>query len=402
MVTSLGKLSALQLDRLESAIVERCKSSVFSPVTTMDLFLTEHCTLRCDYCFVAEKRCRRSTWEIVRGAVDFLMTYSGDEAEVNIVFFGGEPLLEFDLMKQGAQYALQSAADRNKKVNFSVTTNGTIMTEEIAMFGKEYGFNYLLSIDGCEDKHDKHRRMADGTGSWKKVMGKNFSLLKRIQGWIGTRMTPCPDTIKDLSADVRTLFDMGVNQFLIGPDMGVDWSTEQLNVLKEEMQKVTDFYLTEHARNAPLRMTFLEHDSNDYCDVWGCHAGKGRVAVSVDGDLYPCARFVSSYPILANYRLGNVYEGFTEVATRNELLDKGEELRLECSECSYKDSCKGGCYAVNLLTSGSLFQTSQSECFVNKVLADALQRIEAADSERRELFDRCGIDDNDHYKLIQL
>lgn len=144
-------------------------------------------------------------------------------------------------MKFVAEYATEKASQLGKEVKFACTTNATLLTEEHLRFTQQYGFLYLLSIDGVKEVHDKYRVKANGQGSFDDIM-KKLPMLKRLQGWLGTRMTVNPDTVHRLSESVQALFEMGINQFLIGVNTDVPWSKEAMRTYAREMRKVWEFY----------------------------------------------------------------------------------------------------------------------------------------------------------------
>ena len=256
---NLKSLDARIEERLSGRIAVRIATKREPAIKRIELFLTDRCTLRCDYCFVAEKNVsERMTWSVAAAAVDMLIRESRGEKDLSIVFIGGEPLLEFTLMRRVVEYANSMAAKNGKKVGCSVTTNGTIMSREIALFGQEHGFNYLLSLDGDRQFHDLHRKTANGTGSWDLIMGANLDILKSIQPWIGARMTVSPDTVSKLSNGVQLLYERGVNQFIIGPNEDVEWIPEHLAVLEIQTRALAEFCTVERSKGSPIRISFLE------------------------------------------------------------------------------------------------------------------------------------------------
>ncbi len=280
-------------------------------------------------------------------------------------------------MIQVAEYATQKAASLGKKVIFSCTTNGTLLTEEHLRFAQRYGFRYLLSIDGVKEIHDRHRVKANGQGSFDDI-AKRLPMLKRLQGWLGARVTVNPDTVDRLSEGVQTLFEMGINQFLIGVNTDVPWSKEAMRTYAREMRKVWEFYQRKKREGAPIRIVefdeTLEERRNRLCSVWGCDAGRTRVAVSTDGKLYPCARFVSTYPeIDGKYCLGDVWQGWTDLEKRLELM-AGLEQREKCQGCKLAQFCTGGCLAVSLYAQGNLFEPTPMDCCATAVTVALLRR----------------------------
>ena len=371
MPFKLHEITPDQASNLRLRIVRFALRNRFSAIRRADIFLTEDCNLACDYCFVyGKQRYRRMSWETACKAIDFLIAESRDANEITITFFGGEPLLEFPLMKRAAEYAVQQASEVGKQVHFSVTTNGTVMNEDIILFARQYSFNYLLSIDGDKKSHDRHRKTPAGGGSWDLVMGDNFQLLKSLQGWVGVRITVCPDTVGRLSSGIRTLFEKGVNQFLLGYDLDADWSVPSLRLLALEMRKVANFYFTQKSSGAPIRITefdeTLEQRRDRLRGLWSCDAGRGRVAISTSGELYSCARFVSSYPDAENFKLGSLDSGITNLMVWFKLLSMGTDARPRCVACSYSDVCAGGCPAANLHTLGSISNPPLITCVLTR------------------------------------
>lgn len=381
----LHQITDVQKDLLVDRIANDVTYRMIAPaITRIELFLTENCTLNCDYCFVATRKSgKRMNWKTASLAIDFLMDYSENEPDILIIFFGGEPLMEFPLMKRIAKYADMRADKLGKRVNYALTTNGTIISKDILAFAQQKKFNYLLSLDGDKDIHDRHRRTSNGQGSWNIVTGEHLQLMKNIQGWIGARLTVNPDTVYYLSSGVQTLFNLGVNQFLIGPNEDVEWTSEQLEMYASEMEKVAKYYLCKLEINAPIRIIDFEETTDElymkYSNIWGCEAGRTKVAVSTEGDIYPCAKFVSPFPSMkGSYRLGSVYDGITNKSSRLDFMDNRDESRSECSICSYNKFCGGGCPAVNLHMRNSIFLPNSIGCFMTRTKVDLLSRTELA------------------------
>lgn len=354
-------------------------SRYFPPLKKIDLFVTEKCNLQCDYCFVCNKKQVSSSWTIIKKGIDFLLEESRDAKEITVTFFGGEPLLEFDLVRKAADYAKQRTLECGKIVDFALTTNGTIMTEEIALFAQEFGFNVLLSIDGDDIMHNTYRKFPDGSGSWDVIMGKNFDILKAIQGWIGTRITVNPETANRLSHGIDLLFSRGVNQFLIGMNLEAKWTEEYLAILAKEMHNVADFYMIQRSEDRPIRITFFEDDitaiKKKASNTWGCSAGTGQVAIAVNGDIYPCARFVSGNPVLQQFILGNIYSGFIDNDMRLALINQDTSLRPICNDCASIEYCIGGCYAANKVVCGTIYGGNPFECFLTRLRLELAEKL---------------------------
>ena len=359
---------------IQKRIAEKIIFNKYPPaITRMELFLTENCTFHCDYCFAATKNAyKRMSLNTAKKAIDFLLYESRDSENVEVIFFGGEPLMEFKMMERIADYAENIASGRGKNVTYALTTNGSIMSEEIISFARKRNFNYLLSIDGDANTHDRHRRKQDGTETWNLVTGEHLRLLKEQQGWVGTRMTVMPDTAENLSHNVKTLFSMGINQFLIGQNMDVEWTPFQIDVFIAEMRKVLDFYLDESAKGSPIRITDFEETIQQKREklsrIWGCDAGRSRVAISTSGDIYPCSRFVNPYSdMVGKYRLGTIDSGIVNLSSRMDFMSNDMEKRLKCAECDQRELCAGGCPGVNLHLMGNIFDPAPISCAISRM-----------------------------------
>jgi len=341
------------------------------PIAHADVFITEDCNHRCDYCFVKGKNgLRAMTQDVARASVDFLLQSSRNMTWIQVLFFGGEPLLEFELIEYITRYGKERGRQTGKDVRFSLTTNGTLMNEGMAGFLAEHGISYLLSIDGCKRTHDAHRHMLGGASSYDEVMSR-LPMMKRYQPWIGTRITVHPDTVTSLRSDVEHLFDRGVNQFIIGPASGIDWPDDALNEYEAQMHMVTDLYKALKARNAPFRMTLYERDIEKVAGpaegAWGCGAGRGRICISVDGGLYPCAKVLGVDALQDTHKLGDVWQGVTNLRARRDYLNTHPSVRPQCMRCKHADECTGGCPAVNWEATGSIFEPAPLECRFTEV-----------------------------------
>jgi len=312
------------------------------PLVEMELIITYRCNLACDYCFMRKQKLCMDRETAIQ-SIDFLLAYSKDHPFVNVTFFGGEPLLYLGLMEEVAEYVTEKAKEMGKEVHFACTTNGTLVTEKALDFSRRFGFLYLLSLDGSRQAHDLHRKFPNGKGSFE-VIASKFPLLKRRQGWLGARVTVTPETIGQLAEGVRELFELGINQFLIGLVHEADWDGEALKEIERQYEMLLQFYLWAKEKNLPLRMTMfekgLEEVKKERRNLWGCGAGTGRVAVTPDGEIYPCSRFAGSKD--ERYVIGHIEEGFYK-SKLPEALRAGEWARPKCCKCPLAEICSGIC-----------------------------------------------------------
>ncbi len=362
------------LNELERLVVRnvagRLARTVFPPLTQLELFLTWRCPLRCGYCFVADKDDdRRDVQDMsdatAQDALDFLVEMSRHKRRLSVLFFGGEPLVRFGTIRRIVERAASLAAGSDKEIKFSLTTNGLLLNEAKLRFLRDNGIRFLLSIDGTEGSHDRHRRQPNGVGSHALLM-ERLPLFKRYQPWLGTRMTVHPETAPELAAGVRLLAEAGINQFLIAPSEGVAWTDEAIECYGDQLLAVCRYVAAAQADGRPIRFSLLDSMSGDsspeHAGRWGCRAGRHTIAVTPDRAVYPCSKLVGTRGIADASRLGSLDDGLTNVALRLALNDLGVS-RQGCRVCSLADRCTGGCYYNNMLETGDLFGVSQGwEC----------------------------------------
>ena len=303
--------------------------------------------------------------------VDFLVEESQDSDWIDLTFIGGEPLLEFDLIQSTIRCAQDHKArkEKNKRIGFTITTNGTLLEEEHVQFFHDNGCCYLLSLDGASDTNDAYRKMRNGQSQYE-IIRQKMPMLKSYQPWQGARVTVLPQTARQLAKNIETLHrELKINQFVIGFATGIAWSEEQIADYCFALKEVFEFLLQERIdnENPRLRIALMEVGLIDeaYADNiitnWGCGAGSGRVSVAPDGTLYGCTKL--AFAARGQERplpLGNVFEGFTEIKNRLTLLNHTNEVRPKCKECSLAKRCNGGCYAANLTDTGNIFTASDS------------------------------------------
>jgi uncharacterized protein len=350
---------------LHAVATEGCARTLGVPMY-MELFLSEECNHRCDYCFVRKKNPTFMSREVAFRAVDFLMEESRSVENLGIFFFGGEPLMAFPLLKQVAIYAGRQARNAGKNVSFDMTTNGTLFTEEILKFFKKHKIKFLLSIDGKREYHNRHRRL-EGKSSYDEVVSR-IPMMKAYQPWLGSRVTVHPDCAPYIAENVEHLFSLGINQFIIGPANGERWTKQRIREYEASLEKVCLFYLEQRRAGRYLRCTIFELgdialQKDKYKGIWGCGAGRGRICVSAKGELYGCSKLLG-LPGVDNglLKLGDIWEGLTNLQNRLILTDETDRYRFKCQSCKLANSCSGNCVATNYDATGDIFESPAVDC----------------------------------------
>ena len=350
----------------------------FGPITNLEIFLTENCNLACDYCFVREKHHNKMPLDTVYAAINFLVFYSGNATSLNLTLFGGEPLMEKETIYRIVDYCNKIENDtKAKNIGISLTTNGTLLDEDILKrtAGK---INYLLSIDGAKETHDLSRKYRNGKGTFNTIISK-IDLLKRHQPWLGARMTVTPDTISKLFDNVKFLHNRGINQFLLGPTMDMIWDKASLENYEDQIQKVSQFYNEQKQAGEPIRITLFEKNEQSiecHTHQWGCGAGRNTISVSTNGDIYPCSKFLG-YEEFDNpaLKLGNIFEGITNIDLRSKMSGLTDNSFPGCSSCAEINACIGGCPADNFYLNQNLHKPGTANCELKKIENRILRKM---------------------------
>lgn len=374
-------LTSTDADRLLYQTVLKLNDALFPSISGMELVLTEGCNLACSYCF--EKNMlgyKKMPLSIAAKAVDLLFDYSKDQTDLNITFFGGEPTLNYPVIKGITEYAQQKASSLNKSVHFNMTSNGTLLTDSMIDYFHQNKIKILLSIDGFKRIHDKYRIDKNGKGTFDRVY-ENLKLLKEKQPWIGIKMTIMPDEAQNLFSSVLELHGMGVNQFIIGPATGIDWSSQHTSSFLSEMKRIYEWYLD--YSGSDLRIAEFEEIRDG--PFYGCHAGRTNIAVGIDGQVSPCSKILaidSAHPIS---RLGDVHFGLINFKNRMELV-RCSELRSECERQNLSDY-RGGCFATNYYETKSLFHPNINDYYFDEAKNLMLSNLIANKNKKDDEID---------------
>ena len=351
-----------EAEDLASMIVGELNQSLFPAISHMELFLTYECVLKCDYCFTslepATTHQRNMSWETARKAVDFLYNNSGEKQDLSLLFFGGEPLLKYDLIKKIVIYAGKKATNVGKRPEFNLTTNGILLDQEKLNFFKEHKVKFLLSMDGNKAAHDRHRKLPSGEGSYDLIVEK-IPLFKEYQPWLGVRMTISPDIVDYLSESFLELVELGINQFLISPAEGVEWPSSSIIGFYNQLENCLNLYFRLTKEGKALKLALWEEmKSEDFLSMrnkWGCRAGRQGLVVDANGSICPCSKMLFPDSLKSACQLGSLDDGLDKIGLRMKLCDLVHQPRPGCVKCPYEIMCTGGCYGANFWANEDMF-----------------------------------------------
>ncbi len=343
-------------------------------VKAMCLHAAHDCNLRCQYCFAATgdfamgKRCLLSH-EVGKAALDWLVAHSGSRTNLEVDFFGGEPLMNLPVVRRLVAYGRELEKQHNKKFLFTITTNGVALDDDAIAFINAEMHNVVLSIDGRPEVHDRMRPTVNGKGSYALIAPKAKKLADaRGQKQYYVRGTFSAHNL-DFGEDVLYLADQGFEQLSVEPvvaDPAVDYAIrpEMVPQIQAEYERLARIYLARRQGEGDQWFNFFHFMvdvSGGPClkkRLTGCGAGNEYVAVTPEGDLYPCHQFVGR----EGYRMGSVLDGtfdqtMQQVFAENHVLNKPT-----CSQCWAKFFCSGGCAANAQAFHGNITEPYEMEC----------------------------------------
>ncbi len=351
------------------------------------LHISHDCNLRCKYCFAGTGPFGGSrenmSFETGRAAIDRLLRESGARRQLEVDFFGGEPLLNLDVVRQLVAYGRETGPRFNKDIHFTLTTNGVALDESARDFLNREQIAVVLSLDGRPTVNDTMR----GKGSYQKVQ-PNFQALVRERGFTNYYLRGTYTAANlDFSRDVAHLYDLGFRELSLEPvvDREGDYRLTEANLvdISAEYDKLAAYYLEK--RKCGAGFTFfhfeinLEHGPCLPKRLTGCGAGYDYFAVTPAGELYPCHQFVGRQEFI----MGSVMDGVTRTDLRREFGAATLYKKEGCAVCWSRFYCSGGCHANAHLINGSIYQPDALGCELQRKrleLALALKGIEMRES----------------------
>lgn len=324
-------------------------------IKAMCLNMTHDCNLRCEYCFASQGTYNGEkaflSFETGKKAFDYLVKSSGNRRNLEVDFFGGEPLMNFDTIKKLVDYGRSLEKEYNKHFRFTVTTNGVLLNEEKINYINENMDNVVLSIDGRKETNDRMRKTINGKGSYDLIIDnyKKFIVKRGNKDYFvrGTYTSNNLDFCEDIIHMRESGFDkISVEPVVAKPDEKYALKEEHVEILKKEYEKLAEYFI-ESNNDKNKRFQFfhfnIELDGGPciYKRSIGCGAGTEYVAVTPAGELYPCHQFIGTEEFI----IGNVDEGITNQVVVDKFKNISVNDKPVCRNCWAKYFCSGGCHA---------------------------------------------------------
>lgn len=364
------------------------KSSV---VKALCLLVAHTCNLNCSYCFASQGKFHGPTglmsFETGKRALDFLVENSGTRHNLEVDFFGGEPLVNFDVCRQLVAYARSIEKEHNKNFRFTLTTNGVNLTDEVIEWANKECYNVVLSLDGRKEVNDRFRVDANGNGSYDRIV-PNFQKLVKARGQKGYYMRGTyshynTDFTNDIfhMADDLGFTQLSMEPVVTDPSSPSALTEEDLPVLYDQYELLAKDMLRREKDGKPIvfyhYMIDLEHGPCIFKRISGCGSGTEYMAVTAWGDLYPCHQFVSD----PEYKLGDIWHGVTNTKLRDEFRSCNIYARPACHDCWARLYCAGGCTANALHATGDIHGTYEYGCKLFRKRMECALMMKVAEAE---------------------
>ena len=349
-----------------------------APVKSMCLNVAHDCNLRCEYCFAAQGDFGHGrvlmSFEVGKAAIDFMVAQSGARRNLELDFFGGEPLMNLDVVKQVVVYARSIERENGKNFRFTLTTNGLLLTDDAIDFLNREMSNVVLSLDGRKEVNDRLRVHTNGKGCYDSIVPKYQKLVKsrkapeRTDYYVRGTFTSYN---LDFAQDIFHMRTLGFDQVSVEPVVTPETEPyalreEHLGAINKEYEKLALELTERHKRGEALNffhfMIDLDQGPCAIKRLRGCSCGNEYIAVTPEGDIYPCHQFIG----MDEWKMGSVLDGSLDAKKKETFSHANIYSKQECRRCWAKFYCSGGCNANNYQYNGSILAPHKFSCALEK------------------------------------
>ena len=358
-------------------------------IKALCLHVAHTCNLNCSYCFASQGKYHGEralmSFEVGKRALDFLIENSGTRRNLEVDFFGGEPLMNWDVVKELVSYARVQEKIHNKNFRFTLTTNGVLVDDDVIEFANREMSNVVLSLDGRKDVHDRLRVDYMGRGSYDLIVPKFQEFVKRRGGKNYYMRGTFTHNNIDFTNDIFHMADLGFTELsmepvVCSPDDPAALTEADLPILFDQYEILAKEMIRRKKEGNGFTfyhyMLDLTHGPCIYKRISGCGSGTEYMAVTPTGDLYPCHQFVGN----TKYLLGNIWDGVTNKEIQDEFKLCNAYARPECNDCWAKLYCSGGCAANSYHASGKITGIYEYGCELFKKRIECAVMIQVAEN----------------------
>ncbi len=370
---STASFTSIELEMYQSLLSlinqnsNRCNNEVLSDrIQSIWINITQKCNLGCVYCFAGDGSygdSKQMPFDIVVKSIEFVISHNillnNKNKYLSIVFFGGEPLLNFKTIQESIINLKKNYAEIN--FEYTIVTNGSLINDEIAMFLKKWNIRIQVSLDGGETTHDKYRPFKNQSGSFETIRN-NIKTLNKYEVPFVVRET----FNKEINTPLSVIEISELSPIKIYGSLCNCSKSDPLYLNPSDLKKISDdirMMTIENSINTnskyklfDLSSNYLQSIKSSKLSTCNCGAGRGMISVDVNGDIYLCSPFIGN----SDFKIGDIFTGFNE--KRNVYLNDSVELKKECSICWARYQCAGGCYHSNFLLTGDCFTPDEDRC----------------------------------------
>ena len=359
-------------------------------IKALCLHVAHTCNLNCTYCFASQGKYKGDralmSLEVGKRALDFLIENSGTRHNLEVDFFGGEPLMNWEVVKELVAYGREREKETGKNFRFTLTTNGVLVDDEVIDFCNKEMHNVVLSLDGRKEVHDRLRKNYRGEGSYDTIVPK-FQRFAKMRGdrnyyMRGTFTHFNPDFTNDIihMADLG-FTELSMEPVVCAPGDPYALTENDINIVFKEYERLAEIMLEREKEGRPFTfyhyMIDLENGPCIYKRLSGCGSGTEYLAVTPWGELYPCHQFVGD----EEYSMGDIWNGVTNTALRDKFKSCNIYSRPECDDCWAKLYCSGGCAANAYHASGDITGVYKDGCRLFRKRIECAIMLKVAESE---------------------
>lgn len=362
-------------------------------VKAICLHVAHTCNLNCSYCFAAQGKYHgeRAVMSLETGkrAIDFLIENSGSHKNLDIDFFGGEPLMNWEVVKQLVEYGREQEKLHGKNIRFTLTTNGVLLNDEVIDFCNKEMHNVVLSLDGRPEVHNRFRKDYNGAGSYEKILPNFLNFLKKRGNKSYYMRGTYTHYNTDFLNDILHMADLGFKELsmepvVCDPSDPCALTAEDLPVLYDQYEKLAEEMIKRKKEGRGFTFYHYMIDLTGgpciYKRVAGCGSGTEYLAVTPWGELYPCHQFVGD----EKYSMGNIYDGVTNTSVREKFASCNAYTRPGCADCWAKLYCAGGCAANAYHATGDISGVYEYGCDLFKKRIECALAVKVAESADAE------------------
>jgi uncharacterized protein len=336
------------------------------------LHITTGCNMACSYCYSPPGNRNDMSDQVAFRSIDYIAT--NFPTNTGIIFFGGEPLLKKDLIRETISYS----KSKSNYYHYKVTTNGILLDEDFLRYANSVNLQIALSLDGNKQAHDTHRRFKDGKPTFT-VLEEKIGILLQYQPYAKCLMTVSPETVSYYSDSVEYLLKCGFKYIIVSLNYAGNWTEKSLKELKRQYDLISLLYARSIMKEekfyfSPFEMKLASHIRQNNFECYQCHLAQKQISISHDGKIYPCVQFVKDGISNTEYSIGSVDTGIDNIL-RDQMYSDSKKQDTNCMECDYNSRCNNKCSCLSWQLTGELNKVTPLLCETERILIPIVDKL---------------------------